>query len=67
MPSTSTPQPERHLGPSELAERENVPLATVYKWRTTGTGPKGFTVGRHVRYRLSEVLAWEEEQLKKNG
>lgn len=64
--TVSTDQPERHLGPSELAHREGVPLATVYKWRTTRTGPKGFTVGRHVRYRLSDVLAWEEEQLRKN-
>ncbi|MEJ7765296.1 MAG: helix-turn-helix domain-containing protein [Acidimicrobiales bacterium] len=52
-----------HLSPELLAEREGVPVATVYQWRSRGTGPPGFRVGRHVRFRLVDVIAWEERQL----
>lgn len=63
---TSTPEArERHLGMQELAEREGVALQTIRAWRTTGYGPRGFKVGRLVRYRLEDVLAWEAEQLAK--
>lgn len=51
---------ERHLSPQELADREGVPVQTVYVWRVKGTGPRGMTIGRHVRFRLSDVLAWED-------
>jgi hypothetical protein len=27
-----------------------------------GTGPKYARFGRHVRYRLSDVIAWEDQQ-----
>jgi excisionase family DNA binding protein len=42
----------------ELARFLGVPVATVYKWRTTGDGPPGLRIGRHLRYREREVLAW---------
>ena len=29
---------------------------------TKGTGPRYARFGRHVRYRLSDVIAWENEQ-----
>ena len=50
------------LTPEQLAERYNVPLATVYNWRTKEYGPTGIKVGRHVRYALSECERWEREQ-----
>ncbi len=53
----------RHLSPEQVAEREGVPVATVYQWRSRRTGPPGFKVGRHVRYRLADVIAWEERQI----
>ena len=50
------------LRPIELAEREGVPLATVYNWNSTGTGPRYMKIGRHVRYRLRDVVAWEDSR-----
>ena len=37
-----------------------VPVATVYAWRSRGQGPRGLKIGRHVRYRLSDVEEWVE-------
>lgn len=64
--STTTPPTvtlPRLLGMPELAEYLGVPLQTVRRWRVTNYGPPGFTVGRYVRYRLADVLAWEQAQL----
>ena len=44
--------------PEEVADYFKVPLQTVYQWRSRGTGPKGIRVGRHTRYRRSDVEAW---------
>jgi predicted DNA-binding transcriptional regulator AlpA len=57
---------EKHLTPSDLAEREGVPLKTVYQWNSTGTGPRYMRIGRHVRYRLADVIAWENERYAEN-
>lgn len=54
---------DRHMSPQELAEREGVPLQTVYGWNKQRTGPQFIRVGRHVRYRLADVLAWEESRV----
>lgn len=51
---------DKHLSPEQLAEREGVPLQTVYGWNKTRTGPRFMKIGRHVRYRAADVLAWEE-------
>ncbi|GAB3901538.1 helix-turn-helix transcriptional regulator [Kibdelosporangium lantanae] len=49
-------------GPKELAEYLGVPVHTLYQWRTKRYGPPGRKVGRHVRYRQSEVDAWLDRQ-----
>lgn len=46
----------------ELANELDVPVRTVYAWRVKGTGPRGATFGRHVRFRRSDVDAWIEQQ-----
>lgn len=56
-------QPDRLLTVEELAEYLGVPVATLYQWRYRREGPKGFRVGRHVRYRWSEIEAWVERQM----
>ncbi|WP_248760239.1 AlpA family transcriptional regulator [Pseudarthrobacter sp. SSS035] len=53
----------RHLSVRELAEREAVPVATVYAWRASNKGPRAMRIGKFLRYRLDDVLAWEETQL----
>lgn len=52
----------RHLSPVELAERYNVPLETVYGWNKQRSGPVFMKIGRHVRYRLADVIAWEKSR-----
>ncbi len=54
---------EKHLTPADLAEREGVPLQTVYQWNSRGEGPRYMRIGRHVRYRLADVIAWENTRL----
>jgi predicted DNA-binding transcriptional regulator AlpA len=53
---------DKHLSPEDLAEREGVPVATVYQWNSRGTGPRPMKIGRHVRYRLADVIAWEDSR-----
>lgn len=49
---------DRLCSPQELAEFLNLPVRTIYAWRSTGAGPQGVKVGRHVRYRQSDIDAW---------
>ena len=48
----------KHLSPAELAEREGVPLETVYRWNRLRSGPRYVKVGIQVRYRVADVIAW---------
>ena len=54
--------PARLLSIPELAKYLGVPIATIYRWRYTQEGPVGYRVGRHVRYRLTDVERWLEAQ-----
>jgi len=42
----------------DVAEFLGVPVKTLYRWRQTGYGPKGRRVGRYVRYKPADVVAW---------
>lgn len=53
---------ERLMTNQELAELVRVPVATVRAWRYKNEGPAGIRVGRHVRYRESEVQRWLESK-----
>lgn len=46
----------------EVARRLEVPKATLYGWRYKGTGPRSHRVGKHLRYRWSDVLEWLDAQ-----
>lgn len=46
------------LSPEQLAEYLNLPLGTIYQWRTRGVGPPGMKLGRHVRFRKVDVDMW---------
>ena len=43
------------LSTQDLSDYLGVPVNTLYQWRTKGYGPAGRRVGKHVRYRESEV------------
>ncbi|MGW6278427.1 helix-turn-helix transcriptional regulator [Kribbella sp. NPDC055071] len=42
----------------QVAAYLRVPKRTLYRWRTHGYGPRGKRVGRHLRYRASDVVSW---------
>jgi excisionase family DNA binding protein len=46
------------MSPKQLADFLGLPLATLRKWRVTGTGPRGYRVGKHVRYKPADVELW---------
>ena len=46
----------------EVAALVRVPEATLRYWRHLGTGPRGFRIGRSVRYWRNGVMHWLEEQ-----
>ena len=58
----TTTHPETGLGTvltlSQLATQLGVPVQTLYDLRSQGRGPRGFRVGRELRFRVSEVDAW---------
>ncbi len=43
----------------ELADRYGLPVKTPAEWASKGTGPRYARMGRHIRYRLSDVIAWD--------
>ncbi len=46
------------LSLSELCAQLQVSAQTIYDLRSHGRGPRGFRVGRELRFRVSEVDAW---------
>lgn len=50
---------------AELADYLQVPVKTIYNWRTVGGGPRASRVGRHLRFRLTDVEAWLDEQAER--
>lgn len=55
------------LSPQDLAAQLKVSVDTVYKWNVTGAGPSRTRVGRHVRYRRSDVEVWLRSQEVSSG
>lgn len=54
--------PDPLLTVEEVATYLNVPKATVYGWNHDGTGPRFHRIGRHVRYRRSDLEQWIEQR-----
>ncbi|GAB3705975.1 hypothetical protein GCM10027598_07780 [Amycolatopsis oliviviridis] len=44
----------------DVAAYLKVPVKTLYDWRTRDYGPKGKRVGKYLRYKAEEVIAWFE-------
>jgi excisionase family DNA binding protein len=63
MPEQIIDAPSPWLTRDEVATRLRVPKSTVESWAVKGAGPRFAKFGRHVRYRLSDVVRWEEDQL----
>ena len=54
---------ERLMSVQELADFLDVPVKTIYAWRYHGEGPRGFRVGRHVRFRWADVQVWLADRI----
>ncbi len=50
---------ETWLTRDELANRTKIAKQTLAQWASQGKGPRYAKFGRHVRYSLADVLAWE--------
>ncbi|MTB87172.1 helix-turn-helix domain-containing protein [Aeromicrobium senzhongii] len=52
----------RYLSIDDLANELQIPKKTIYNWRSVRPqlGPRGFQVGRHVRFRREDVDRWVE-------
>lgn len=55
---TAPDQVDRLLSVSTVATMLGVDPTVLYQWRARREGPRSFKVGRLVRYRESELLAW---------
>jgi excisionase family DNA binding protein len=51
----------RLLTITQLAELLQVPVGTLYRWRSRCEGPPGIRMGRHLRYSADDVARWLEE------
>jgi excisionase family DNA binding protein len=52
---------DRLVTPYEVSVFLRVPLRTIYRWRSRGDGPRGYRIGRHVRYRVDDLKRWLED------
>lgn len=50
------------LSQQALAERLGVPLGTLTDWRYRNKGPAFVRIGKHIRYRTTDVEAWLDAQ-----
>ncbi|WP_375389378.1 helix-turn-helix transcriptional regulator [uncultured Amnibacterium sp.] len=55
------------LGVAELAEYLGVPAQRIYDWRLTGVGPRGYRLGRELKFPVSEVTRWLAERDERTG
>jgi predicted site-specific integrase-resolvase len=55
----------KHLRQKDLAARWHVSPRTLERWRWIGTGPAFLKVEGRVIYRLEDVEAYEQAQLRK--
>ncbi|WP_280492830.1 helix-turn-helix domain-containing protein [Nocardia asiatica] len=58
---------ETWLSTEEVAHRLKIPAKTLSAWAAAGRGPRFARMGRYRRYRVSDLLAWEENQLANGG
>ena len=49
---------EKLWSTQELANFLGISVQTIYQWRKRNYGPPGRKMGKHIRYRRSEVELW---------
>jgi excisionase family DNA binding protein len=51
-------RPDQLWSVQDVSEYLQVPVRTIYRWRTQGYGPPARRVGKYLRYRQEDVIAW---------
>lgn len=59
--SMATTQVE-YLTTEETAALIRTPVATLYRWRHEGSGPRARKIGKRLLYRLDEVIEWADSR-----
>ena len=54
----------RHLTQVPVADRWQMSVRTLERWRWLGQGPRFMKLGGRVAYRLEDIEAFEAEQLR---
>ena len=54
----------KHLNQKELARRWNISHRTLERWRWAGEGPQVMKLGGRVVYRMEDITAFEQDQLR---
>lgn len=54
----------KHFDQKQLAERWGISPKTLERWRWLGQGPKFLKLGGRIVYRLEDIEAFEEQQLR---
>jgi DNA-binding transcriptional MerR regulator len=45
----------------DVADYLQVPVHTLYSWRMQGYGPRARKIGKYLRYRAEDVVAWLDQ------
>lgn len=53
-----------YFTPAALAQKLEISVRTLGRWRVQGRGPRAITIGRVVRYSHDAVAAWEAANAK---
>lgn len=51
--------------PEELSQRWGKSLSTLANMRSAGTGPQYIKLGKTIRYRRGDVVAYEQQHVRK--
>jgi excisionase family DNA binding protein len=51
----------------DVAAHFQVSTATVHTWIHKNAAPRSMRIGKYRRFRVEDVLAWEDEQARKSA
>lgn len=55
------------MGVAELADYLGVPAQRIYDWRLAGVGPRGYRLGRELKFPVSEISRWLAARDERSG
>lgn len=64
---TIAPENDKALTEKEVAKRWGVTVRTLYNWRRKSEGPRFFGIGKNIKYMLSEVVKFEQNNMRDGG